>query len=96
VLAQGVSLQVGGDITTVDPIRNIGRLGDRRVLLTASWSDQVDPPAEATDRNLRAAVAAGVPAEVAYCRDARHGQVIVRCASEWAVWSRSFLEWAQR
>jgi pimeloyl-ACP methyl ester carboxylesterase len=96
VLAQGVSLQVGGDITTVDPIRNIGRLGDRRVLLTASWSDQVDPPAEATDRNLRAALAAGVPAEVAYCRDARHGQVIVRCASDWARWSRSFLEGAQR
>jgi pimeloyl-ACP methyl ester carboxylesterase len=96
VLAQGVSSRVGGDISSVDPVRHIGRLGDRPVLITAGVNDQVDPPAEATDRNLRAALASGVRAEVAYCQGARHGQVIVQCAEDWSSWARSFLERARR
>jgi alpha/beta superfamily hydrolase len=95
VLAQGVSMQVGGDITSTDPIRHIGRLGDRPVLLTASANDQVDPPQEATERNFRAALEAGVPVEVAYCQGARHGQVIVKCAQDWYSWATSFLERAR-
>jgi hypothetical protein len=95
VLAQGVSMQVGGDITSTDPIRYIGKLGDRPVLLTAGASDQVDPPAEATERNLRAALEAGVPVEVAYCQGARHGKVIVKCAKDWYSWATSFLERAR-
>ena len=95
VLAQGVSMQVGGDIMSTDPIRNIGKLGDRPVLLTAGANDQVDPPAEATERNLRAALEAGVPVEVAYCQGARHGQVIVKCANDWYSWATSFLEAAR-
>lgn len=91
VLATAVSMQVGGDITTTDPIRSITKLGDRPVLLTASLADQVDPPAEATERNFKAALDAGVPAEVQYCHGARHGQVIVRCADDWASWATSFL-----
>jgi len=95
VLAQGVSQQVGGDITTTDPVRNIGKLGDRPVLLTAGANDQVDPPAEATERNVRTALEAGVPVEVAYCQGARHGKVIVTCAKDWSGWATSFLERAR-
>lgn len=95
VLAQGVSLQVGGDITSTDPIRYIGKLGDRPVLFTAGASDQVDPPAQATERNVRAALEAGVPVEVAYCQGARHGKVIVKCAKDWSSWATSFLDRAR-
>ncbi len=95
VLATAVSLKVGGDITSTDPVRSIGKLGDRPVLLTASLADQVDPPAEATERNFTEALAAGVPAEVQYCHGAKHGQVIVRCAQEWGSWATSFLERAR-
>jgi pimeloyl-ACP methyl ester carboxylesterase len=92
VLAQGVSAQVGGDITTTDPIRHIGRLGDRPVLLTAGANDQVDTPTDATERNLRAAVDAGVSVEVTYCQGARHGKVIETCPAAWASWAQSFFE----
>ena len=92
VLAQGVSAQVGGDITTTDPVRHIGRLGDRPVLLTAGANDQVDTPTEATERNVRAALDAGVPVEVTYCQGARHGKVIEVCATDWASWARSFFD----
>lgn len=91
ILARGISARVGGDVTTVDPIRNIGKLGDRPVLLTASLDDQVDTPAEATEPNFRTALAAGVKAEVAYCHGARHGQVIFVCADDWASWADGFL-----
>jgi len=95
VLARGVSAQVGGDITTTDPVRHIGALGDRPVLLTAGAIDQVDTPTEATERNVRAALEAKVPVEVAYCQGARHGKVIDACPSEWASWARSFFERAR-
>jgi uncharacterized protein len=95
VLAQGVSMQVGGDITSTDPIRYIGKLGERPVLLTAGAADQVDPPADATERNLRAALEAGVPVQVAYCQGARHGKVIVTCAKDWSSWATSFFEMAR-
>jgi hypothetical protein len=95
VLAQGVSAQVGGDITTTDPVRHIGQLGDRPVLLTAGANDQVDTPTEATERNVRAALDAGVPVEVAYCQGARHGKVIEKCAGAWASWAHAFFDRAR-
>ena len=95
VLAQGVSMQVGGDITSTDPVRHIGQLGKRPVLLTAGANDQVDPPAEATERNLQAALEAGVPVSVAYCQGARHGKVITVCASDWYSWATSFFQRAR-
>jgi dienelactone hydrolase len=95
VLAQGVSAQVGGDITTTDPVRHIGQLGDRPVLLTAGANDQVDTPTEATERNVRAALDAGVPVEVTYCQGARHGKVIEVCANAWGGWAHSFFDRAR-
>jgi hypothetical protein len=95
VLAQGVSAQVGGDITTTDPVRHIGRLGDRPVLLTAGADDQVDTPTEATERNVRAALDAGVPVEVTYCEGARHGKVIEMCPDAWASWAHAFFDRAR-
>lgn len=95
VLAQGVSAQVGGDITTTDPVRHIGQLGDRPVLLTAGANDQVDTPTEATERNVRAALDAGVPVEVTYCQGARHGKVIEKCPDSWASWAHAFFDRAR-
>jgi uncharacterized protein len=88
----GVSIRIGGDVTSIDPIRMIGRLGNRPVLLIQGTADQVDPPAEASDRNFQAALAAGVPVEIAYCHGARHGLVIATCPRQWAGWALAFLE----
>ena len=92
----GVSIRIGADVTSIDPVRLIGRLGDRPVLLIQGTVDQVDPPAEASDRNFQAALAAGVPAELAYCPGARHGLTVKTCPSQWASWATSFLELARK
>jgi uncharacterized protein len=87
-----VSLRVGGDVTSIDPVRMIGRLGNRPVLLLQGTHDQVDPPVEASDRNFRAALDTGVPVELAYCPGARHGLVRHTCPGQWAAWATAFLE----
>jgi pimeloyl-ACP methyl ester carboxylesterase len=92
----GVSIRIGGDVTSIDPIRLIGRLDDRPVLFIQGTADQVDPPAEASDRNFQAALAAGVPVELAYCPGARHGLTVKTCPSQWASWVTSFLELARK
>jgi pimeloyl-ACP methyl ester carboxylesterase len=94
-LMVGVSVRVGGDVTSVDPVKMIGKLGQRPVLLLQGVADQVDPPSEASDRNLEAALHAGVPVEIGYCQDARHGLVLETCPRLWARLALSFLERAQ-
>jgi len=92
----GVSIRIGGDVTSIDPVRLIGRLGDRPVLLIQGTADQVDPPAEASDRNFQVALAAGVPVELAYCPGARHGLTVKTCPTQWGSWATSFLERARK
>jgi fermentation-respiration switch protein FrsA (DUF1100 family) len=94
-LMAGVSLRISGDVTSVDPIRLIGRLGDRPILLIQGVADQVDPPTEASDRNFRVALDAGVPVELAYCLGARHGLALRTCPEQWTGWATSFLERAR-
>ncbi len=94
-ILEAVSLRVGGDVTSIDPVRLIGGLGKRPVLLIQGAADQVDPPAEASDRNFQAALHAGVPVELAYCPGARHGLTIKTCPTQWASWATTFLERAR-
>lgn len=90
-----VSLAVGGDVTAIDPVRIIGAVGDRPVLLIHGTADLVDPPAESADLTFHAALAAGIDVELQYCQGAPHGQVIDRCPNEWARWALSFLDRAR-
>jgi uncharacterized protein len=90
------SFRVGADVTAVDPARTIGRLGNRPVLLTHGTADQTDPPAMSAEVNLRTALAAGVPARLAYCEGAAHGKSAETCPSEWGGWARVFFEDASR
>jgi pimeloyl-ACP methyl ester carboxylesterase len=88
----GVSLRVGGDITSVDPIRTITRIGTRPVLLIHGSADLIDRPADSLEPNVRAARDAGVDVEVHVCDGAGHGSVIDTCPADWATWATSFLE----
>jgi fermentation-respiration switch protein FrsA (DUF1100 family) len=90
-IVTAVSIMIGDDVTRVDPVQTITRLGERPVLLIQGTRDLVDPPAEASDLNFQAALAAGVPVELQYCRGAGHGRVIETCPTEWAAWSLAFL-----
>ena len=90
-----VSLAVGGDVTAIDPVRLLTRLGDRPVLLIQGTADLVDPPTEASDLNFHAALAAGTTVELQYCQGASHGKVIDTCPKAWASWATSFLARAQ-
>lgn len=96
----GVSMRVGGDVTSIDPVRTIARMGDRPVLLLHSTTDRVDPPAQAAELNFHAALDAGVPVELHYCPglttgNGSHGHVLDRCPTEWSRWANQFLAAAQ-
>lgn len=91
----GVSLRIGADITTVDPVRTITRVGDRPVLLIHGSADLVDRPSESAERNLHAALEAGVRIGLEICPGAGHGKVVDTCPEEWARWAVSFMTAAQ-
>lgn len=88
----GASLRIGADLTAIDPVRTIGRLGDRPVLIVHSDADLVDRPEHSAERNLAAALEAGVPAELRYCPGARHGHLFDACPSQFAAWTTEFLD----
>ena len=91
----GASLRIGADITTVDPVRTIGRVGTRPVLLIHGSADKVDRPNKSAERNLHAALDAGVPIGLQVCPGGGHGTVIDTCPQEWARWAVSFMDAAQ-
>ncbi len=90
----GVLLRTGADVTTIDPVGTITRLGDRPVLLIHSTTDVLDRPSESAELNFHAALDAGVPVELHYCQGAKHGEVIDTCPAAWAGWATSFLDGA--
>jgi pimeloyl-ACP methyl ester carboxylesterase len=90
-IAVVVSLRLGTDITLVDPVRTITRLGDRPVLLLHGRQDRTDPPDRSAELNYRAALDAGVPVELRYCADAGHEAVLRECPTEWSRWATEFL-----
>ncbi len=95
-LVTSVSLRLGEDLASVDPIVSIGRLAVRPIpiLLTHGLRDLVDRPADSLEPNIRAALAAGLPVEVRTCPAAGHGMVVEVCADAWAGWLTSFLSGA--
>jgi len=90
-MVAGASLRVGADLTSVDPVRIIGRLGDRPVLLIHGLADTLDRPAHSAEPNVQAAREAGVPVELRTCETGWHGHVIDECPTEWAAWATDFL-----
>jgi hypothetical protein len=94
-IAVVASVRLGVDVTSVDPVRLLPRLGDRPVLLTHGTSDAINAPGRSAEINFHAALDAGVPIELQYCRDAGHARVIDTCPSEWARWATTFLEAAR-
>jgi hypothetical protein len=91
----GASFRLGGDLTSVDPIRTITQVGNRPILLTHGGGDRIDRPSESVERNVAAAIDAGVNVEVHICVGAGHGQVIDVCKDQWAGWVTAFLATAR-
>ncbi|HXI45514.1 MAG TPA: hypothetical protein VNH13_04385 [Candidatus Acidoferrales bacterium] len=91
----GAGLRVGGDLQAVDPIRMLPRLGDRPVLLLHGSADAVDRPRDSLERNVVAALDAGIDVSFHVCEGAPHGQVIDTCPDAWATWATAFLHEAR-
>jgi pimeloyl-ACP methyl ester carboxylesterase len=92
----GVSIRIGADVATIDPVRTITRIGDRPVLLLHSTTDKIDPPAQSAELNFQAAVDAGVPVELHLCKgettgNGSHGRVVEVCKADWTRWANQFL-----
>jgi hypothetical protein len=94
-MIMGASLRLGEDLASVDPVRTITRVGDRPVLLIHGAADLVDRPDESAERNLDAALGAGVTIGLQVCPGAEHGEVIDQCPEAWAQWAVSFMKAAQ-
>ena len=87
---------VGGDVTSVDPVRTIRLLGDRPVLMIYSTSDVLATPDEAAEPIFHAGLEAGVPVELHYVTGPGHGKIIDGRPTEWTRWAQSFLEGARQ
>ena len=85
------SVRIGADLTSIDPVRTIARLGKRPVLLLHGTADMLDRPEQSAERTLAAARQAGVPVMLRYCDGAMHGAVIDHCPEQWASWVADFL-----
>lgn len=85
------SWRVGGDVTSVDPLRTVTRMGDRPVLLLYGTADVLATPAEAAEPIFHAGLAAGVPVELHYMAGAEHGRLLEQSPADFARWTQSFL-----
>jgi len=89
-IAIGASWRIGDDVTAVDPVKTITRLGDRPVLIIHGTADEVDYPATSAELNLHAALEAGVPASLVYCPGGTHGRSVDVCPRLWASSANAF------
>jgi X-Pro dipeptidyl-peptidase-like protein len=89
------SWTVGGDVTSVDPVRTIRLLGERPVLLIYSTSDVLATPAQAAEPIFHAGLQAGVPVELHYVSGPEHGKIVDARAEDWTRWALSFLDAAR-
>ena len=87
----GVSVRIGEDLRSVDPIQTIALLRDRPVLLTHGSADTIDRVDESLTLNEAVARAAGVDVRVEVCDGAGHGQVVATCGEAWRGWVLDFL-----
>jgi pimeloyl-ACP methyl ester carboxylesterase len=87
----GAWLRTGIDLSSVDPVEVIPRLGTRPLLLVHGALDTYDPPLDSVRLNYQAALTAGVPVEIHVCAGAGHDDVIDACPTEWAEWVTAFL-----
>jgi pimeloyl-ACP methyl ester carboxylesterase len=90
----GAWIRTGVDLSSVDPVDVIPRLGDRPLLIVHGGLDSYDPPLASALPNYAAAIRAGVLASIDVCPRGAHDAVIDRCPSEWASWVTTFLDQA--
>jgi pimeloyl-ACP methyl ester carboxylesterase len=90
-MVAATSMRIGADLTTIDPVRNVTRMGDRPVLLIHGTDDVLDRPEASAERVFAAAQTAGVPITLRYCVGGQHGRLVDKCPQEWEAWANDFL-----
>lgn len=89
-ILMGGLLRTGEDVSSVDPVQAIERLGDRPVLLLFGGRDDKIGRGDAADLQA-AAEEGGSHPRVEICEDASHAQLIEACADEYRAWVLAFL-----
>ena len=87
----GGLLRTGEDMSAVDPVQAIGRIGERPVLIVAAGQDAEVGAADADDL-VAAGRAEGASVELVSCPTAAHASSVVACPAEYAAWALGFLE----
>jgi uncharacterized protein len=86
----GTLIRTGQDVSAVDPIQRIGRLGDRPVLLIVGGQDSAIGSTDGQDL-LGAAQEGSARAELEVCPPAEHGQTLEACPDDFRDWVLGFL-----
>ena len=86
----GGLIRTGQDMSAVDPVQAIGRLGGRPVLILSGGKDDSVGPRDAQDL-LAAAKAAGTDAQLQECAPAGQDQVLEACPTAAPGWVLGFL-----
>jgi pimeloyl-ACP methyl ester carboxylesterase len=86
------SLDLGGDVASVDPLATITRLRSMPVLLIHGTDDRIDVPAFSVQLVVDAAKSAGLPVELHWCQGGTHGALVTECAADWTRWTNDFLQ----
>lgn len=90
-ILMGGLLRTGVDMTSVDPDRAIGQLGDRPVLILVGGADDSLGP-EPGARLKAAADQADVDAELEICPAAGHAGLVGACPDDYRAWVLGFLD----
>lgn len=89
----GTQLRTGADIGSIDAEDELARIGRLPLLLIHGTADTQDLPSR-TQSFYDEAVAAGVPAELRWCKDSGHeakaGMPAEVCRDDFAAWTRDF------
>jgi pimeloyl-ACP methyl ester carboxylesterase len=87
----GTLVRTGEDLSSVDPVISIARLGARPVLIISGGHDVSIGP-EDPQQLLDSAERAGVAAELDMCEPAAHAESPEACAEDYGGWVLGFLE----
>ncbi|HEX2221914.1 MAG TPA: alpha/beta fold hydrolase [Candidatus Limnocylindria bacterium] len=87
----GAWIRTGENLAGADAVHNVGRLGDRPLLILQGGRDADQGP-ENAEQLLAAAQAGGVEVELHTCPEGRHAALLESCPDDYRTWLVDFVD----